>query len=141
MKTCKKCKVERLSSLFYKEPRNNDGLAGTCRYCVNKLTEENKGRYADWDEQRAVISKRYYAKNSTFIKLKNKLYGRLNVEKMSAKNKVYRAKLKGTLSLDTCRVCGSTRTECHHKDYSKPLDVVWLCHKCHMGLHKGSICI
>jgi hypothetical protein len=34
--------------------------------------------------------------------------------------------------------CGSWDVEKHHPDYSKPLDVVWLCHACHATMHGGS---
>ena len=42
----------------------------------------------------------------------------------------------GTLIRQPCSVCGSINNiEAHHKDYSKALDVVWLCRDCHETLH------
>lgn len=37
----------------------------------------------------------------------------------------------------SCPVCQSSEShiEGHHRDYSKPAEVIWLCHKCHMSLH------
>jgi hypothetical protein len=37
----------------------------------------------------------------------------------------------GSLSRQPCALCGRLRTEAHHADYSKPLDIVWLCKKHH----------
>ena len=43
----------------------------------------------------------------------------------------------GRLAKLPCEVCGTTkRVQGHHDDYSKPLDVVWLCPKHHAERHK-----
>lgn len=38
---------------------------------------------------------------------------------------------------DICTQCGRKRKYIHghHYDYSKPLEVIWLCHNCHVNLH------
>ena len=42
---------------------------------------------------------------------------------------------RGVLKRLPCSVCGNERTQMHHPDYRKPLDVIWLCGKHHRDLH------
>lgn len=40
----------------------------------------------------------------------------------------------GKLVLKPCQ-CGSRRVEMHHTDYTKPLEVLWMCRTCHLKHH------
>ncbi len=43
---------------------------------------------------------------------------------------------KGEIIRLACEICGNPKSQAHHEDYSKPLEVKWLCAKHHMGRHK-----
>jgi hypothetical protein len=46
----------------------------------------------------------------------------------------------GKLKPRPCFNCGGFKNlEKHHKDYNKPLDVLWVCRQCHRDLHAGKI--
>ena len=49
---------------------------------------------------------------------------------------VYRAVKSGALIREPCEVCGDPKSEGHHDDYSKPLEVRWLCRKHHAEIHR-----
>lgn len=46
---------------------------------------------------------------------------------------------RGVVRRERCVICGNIKTHGHHEDYSKPIDVIWLCHKHHQMLHFGKI--
>lgn len=57
-------------------------------------------------------------------------------EKYAARQKVLIAVRNGSLVKQPCKECGALKVEAHHPDYSKPLDVIWLCKKHHMEYDK-----
>ena len=45
----------------------------------------------------------------------------------------------GKLIKQPCSICGSVdNINAHHKDYSKPLDVIWYCSTCHKNYHAST---
>jgi hypothetical protein len=62
-------------------------------------------------------------------------------EERQAEALAYRAIRSGKLTRGVCVVCGKPKAYAHHEDYNKPLDVVWLCQKHHLQMHKGLLCL
>lgn len=48
------------------------------------------------------------------------------------------AKKRGLIEKQPCEVCGQTKSESHHDDEKKPLEVRWLCKKHHVAWHKSN---
>lgn len=65
-----------------------------------------------------------------------KRYRAANKEKYKAHWTVSHAIRSGKLIKGSCEVCGATKAHAHHDDYSKPLEVRWLCPKCHVSHHR-----
>ncbi len=55
--------------------------------------------------------------------------------KARAHSAVKCAILSGVLVRRNFEFCGNPKTDAHHDDYSKPLDVRWLCRGCHKQAH------
>lgn len=48
-------------------------------------------------------------------------------ERDKVRTKVFKAIKKGILKRQPCFICDNPLVEAHHPDYSKPLEVIWLC--------------
>lgn len=57
-------------------------------------------------------------------------------EKEKARRQLQHAVRAGMLPKLPCQVCGDICAQAHHHDYSKPLDVIWLCPVHHMDRHR-----
>src|SRR6266705_2650342 len=62
-------------------------------------------------------------------------------QKRAARDAFYGQIRYGKLSRQPCEVCGkSNDIEAHHEDYSKPLEIKWLCVPCHKLVHRKTVC-
>ncbi|MGD9564474.1 MAG: hypothetical protein AB7W44_19625 [Pyrinomonadaceae bacterium] len=59
-----------------------------------------------------------------------------NERKRRAQIAVGNAIRSGKLDRQPCERCGSKRAHAHHEDYSKPLEVKWLCATHHSARHR-----
>lgn len=53
-----------------------------------------------------------------------------------ARWKLRREIVQGRIVRQPCEKCAEPKAHAHHEDYSKPLDVRWLCRKCHGLEHR-----
>lgn len=55
----------------------------------------------------------------------------MGMPKTKARDLVYQAVRKGELTREPCEVCGDPKSQAHHEDYARPLEVRWLCQEHH----------
>lgn len=58
-------------------------------------------------------------------------------KKVKARCDLNHAVRDGKVSKEPCKICGSNKSEAHHQDYNKPLEVIWLCFNHHREFHKN----
>lgn len=57
-------------------------------------------------------------------------------EAYKAQTAVNNAVRDGRLLKEPCAICGTEKhVHGHHRDYSRPLDVIWMCARCHHRVH------
>ena len=138
-KQCFKCGETKPLDDFYKHKQMSDGHLNKCKACAKKDVNANRYKhheyYLDYDRRRFHENKdrREYSYE------KARQHRKSNPRKSRARNAVENALRYGRLTRKPCEVCGCDKAEAHHEDYSKPLDVVWLCRTHHMQRHRTSI--
>ena len=144
---CKICGVTDQEAEFYK------GVTSRCKECHKKKVREN--RAANVDYYRAYDAKRFQedpkvkarhlryqstdAGKQSMHKARKKWEDN-NKDKRSAHYLLSNSVRDGKVfKPENCSLCGCkpSRLHGHHEDYTKPLDVVWCCSKCHEEIHKG----
>ncbi len=105
------------------------------RHAAKKREKQREYRQANLEERRAA--------DRAYMKKRGKPYA--DPEKIKAQNLVNRAIARGDLFPQPCEGCGAEAypthdgrrgVHAHHDDYSKPLDVRWLCYSCHGKEHR-----
>lgn len=133
---CILCGLEKPLTDYYKHPMTANGHLGRCKEC-HKL-ENKKNRAAKVKEKRRYDRERGkmpHRKQAAYAKNKRK---RRSTTGYSAAHKaVAQAVAKGAMvKPDHCQVCLiDCSPQAHHDDYSRPLEVLWVCPPCHAQRH------
>lgn len=158
MKTCTKCGKEKPLDLFYRHPKAADGRMSACKECTKSAVRAHRAvnleRIQEYDRQRGQTEKRKSANRERNRRNPRTEYKRQwsrehpgakayavrrfranNPDKYAAHSAVNYALRSGRLVKQPCEVCANPRTHAHHDDYSKPLEVRWLCASHHSAHH------
>lgn len=130
---CRKCKWLLQEQDFYKGHIRKDGLSGECKECTKRRVRERartNPAVQEYDRKRAKLPHRKAKARKVTREWRAK-----NVDGFKAQTAVGNAIRDGKVEKAPCLFCGREDVHAHHRDYAKPLDVIWLCPKCHHRLH------
>jgi len=133
MPVCIECASAKGDAEFYRHPQASNGLMGVCKDCHKsrmRIRARINPAVQEYDRARAKTPERRAKARAITVKWRAE-----NPQGEKAHRAVSYAVSSGKLKKLPCEFCGSERVHAHHRDYSKPLEVVWLCAKCHHRLH------
>lgn len=129
MHKCCRCGEEKMADSFYRDNSRSSGLQSRCKPCCVASAKE-------WAKANPEKTAERYRKRDLRPDRKARRQARKTPEMQSAWSAVAAARKSGVLSSQPCEVCSADdMIEAHHDDYSKPLDVRWLCKSCHQKHH------
>lgn len=131
MKTCFKCGRALALTEFYPHPRMADGHLNKCRACTRRDVRVNRAKRSDYYDR--YDRDRYHADVGQRRTVRSRGG---DPQKRRARIAVGNALRDGVLQRRPCEVCGAARAEAHHEDYTRPLDVRWLCKRHHAQRHR-----
>jgi hypothetical protein len=150
-KICTSCFVEKTLEIeFYKHSAMADGYLNKCKECVKDrvrthrdknieyFRKYDKKRYLEQPHRKEEARQSYenwVLKNPNGPTVTSREWRKRNPEKYKAQNAVNNAIARGKLKRKPCKICGE-KAQAHHEDYSKPLEVTWLCQIHHAELHR-----
>ena len=145
MKDCGRCGKRKELSEYSVNRAKEDGLNSWCKDCLSayrkeRLAKANASRPEGWKQKtkdKAAYQKEWAAARPGYMTKAKRDWWQKNRDRMKVKDAVRYAIKVGKLVKTPCHVCGKEQVEGHHPDYSRPLDVVWLCKEHHLAIHKS----
>ncbi len=126
MKLCFKCQMEKPLDAFYAHPLMRDGFMGKCKECVKAAVRQRAAENPEMLRQYDAFRNQKPARRRDKRRYSQEHYARYP-EKRAARVAVGNAVRDGRLIKQPCEVCADPKSEAHHPDYAKPMDVRWLC--------------
>ena len=147
MRQCRTCGKSKPLMDFYSQ--TNGSLQRDCKECWKAYVRANRlarvDQYAAYERGRANLPHRIEAREAYAQTPEGKAAQsrarRRFIERHPAKRAAHvavgNALRDGKLTRQPCETCGD-RAQAHHDDYSKPLDVRWLCTTHHAEWHRNN---
>lgn len=134
-KRCSRCGVVKRSFEFNRNGSRKDGLQSRCRPCQIEENRKHRLEHPEWNRERC---RRFREAHAEEERERKRVWDKTNPEKRHARKAVERALKVGVLIRPSiCGRCSSSEfgIHAHHEDYSRPLEVLWLCAPCHGQRH------
>jgi ribosomal protein S27AE len=131
MKECTKCKDIKTLENFYKSARSKDGLSYKCKPCIVEYNRIYRSDEKIMEKNRQT--KRTYRQAGRDNSMKKPSFH--NKAHTMVERAIKRGDLIPPLNCQCCKVL-SAGLLAHHDDYGKPLEVRWVCPRCHQEIHK-----
>jgi len=135
---CPVCMEILPESYFYKSKRTWNGITNECKKCHSEVSLRTRDKVNARKLSREHM-RRARINNPDKFRVREKLAARNKPKnaKTEARNILNQAIKSGKIIKPTnCSECGKIkRITAHHHDYSKPLEVKWLCYECHGKEH------
>ncbi len=126
---CSKCEKTKGFGEYYRHPGSFNGYMAKCKDCHKEavaLRRRTNPAVQEYDRKRGNRQHAGYTKE----------WREKHPEAYRAHYAVTNAVRDGRMKKHPCLFCSSEENvHGHHRDYQKPLDVVWLCSQCHRRLH------
>lgn len=130
---CRVCRVTKARTEYYNRHVRMCGTVGECKDCTKarvhaRAVTDPKVQAYDRKRSKTPHRREHIAKTA-------RKWNEENPDAYKAHYLVGNAVRDGRLKKLPCLFCGAEKVHAHHRDYLKPLDVTWLCPKCHHRLH------
>lgn len=133
-----------MSNKYQQKPKHKGYISAiqfNCDYC-GKINYES--RYSFLKKKRHFCNKKCYSqfRKDLLPKEEQNAYG----SGYSLAERILRKKCReilnhairdGKIKKQSCKICNKKKTEAHHPDYTRPLEVEWYCFKHHRQVHEN----
>lgn len=136
---CGRCGEFKPYDGFYKDKRTILGITSQCRKCHGQTNIRSRNKEAAREANKLYMRRRT-EQNPEKVREGWRNKKKPEPHKKKAREILNEAVRSGKIHRPSiCQSCGAEATvHGHHEDYTKPLEVVWLCSECHGKRHRIS---
>jgi hypothetical protein len=147
LRRCTRCGAEKPLTSFYRKPDRPNGYSSHCKSCINAY-EKQRVQDPEVRARKRADHRASYRRNRECVRQRRPPYDpdaaaeryarRRGTPEQRARSLISGEVQSGRIvKPHACQDCEARGpVQAHHEDYSRPLDVMWLCTQCHGKRHR-----